>query len=562
MVLSKSMTKQNRRFLTGTPRRRTNLNIPSISLMWPGKVPNTSPSSANWESDLGLDDLVQTLAPDRTYQPFIRKTLTALITDTHVIAWRQAVTADFINNPKLAAQAQLILPRLTHMRQGTTLLGTRQRNLLLDTADHLAELDSYVNIVQQLQDALAESTLESQALIQLRDHLAILLADEEFQALQRDLPELRAPLENIRSLTIGINLDVELRPYSATLMAINDRLIGEPHSILNRFLGLSSDEAEDAGIAPLHYTPRDPNQRPLSPLFQDLDRILTQVAQPVAKALSRYVKVGSTNLTNLENELAFYVGSAKLFLSLAERGTPFCRPEIAPVSEKITAIRDLTNIILCIKAKETPIPSDAEFGENGRIAILTGPNNGGKTTYLRSVGLAQVMFQAGLFISARAARMSPVDKIATHFPVAESRQEGRLAEEAARLHSLFQQITSASLVLLNETFSSTSSDEAFYLARDIICGLRVVGVRAIYATHLTQLAENLPDIEAQIAGASRLFSLVAGIQLTENGQVTPTFQIARGLPLGRSYAQEIARHHGISLEQIVQARSNGTGKNT
>jgi DNA mismatch repair protein MutS len=562
MVLSEPMTKQNRRFLNGTPRHRTNLNIPSISLMWPGKVPNASSSSASWESDLGLDDLIQTLALDRTYQSFVRKTLAALITDTEVIAWRQAVSADFINNPQLVAQAQQILPRLTHMRQGTSLLGTRQRNLLLDTADHLAELDSYVNIVQQLHDALTASTVESQALIQLRDHLAVLLANEDFQALQRDLPELRAPLENIRSLTIGINLDVELRPYSATLMAINDHQVGEQNSILNRLLGIRTDENDEAGIAQLHYTPRDLNQRPLSPLFQDLDRILTQVAQPVARALSRYVKVGSANIANLENELAFYVGSAKLFLDLAERGIAFCRPEIAASDSRITDIHELTNIALCIKATEPPVPSDAEFDDTGRIAILTGPNNGGKTTYLRSVGLAQVMFQAGLFISARDARMSPVDKIATHFPVAESRQEGRLAEEATRLHGLFQQITSSSIVLLNETFSSTSSDEAFYLARDIICGLRVVGVRAIYATHLTQLAENLPEIEAHVEGQSKLFSLVAGIQLTDNGQVAPTFQITRGLPLGRSYAQEIARHHGISLEQILQVRSNGTSKST
>ncbi|MEO8609006.1 MAG: hypothetical protein ABI690_14045 [Chloroflexota bacterium] len=550
------MTKQNRRFLIGTPRRRTDLNIPSISLMWPGKVPNASSASASWESDLGLDDLTQALAPDRTYQTFIRKTLTALIVDTEVIAWRQGVTADFINNPNLVEQAQQILPRLTHMRQGTSLLGARQRNLLLDTADHLAELDSYVSIVQQLHDGLVASTLESTALIQLRDHLAFLLADEDFQSLQRDLPELRAPLENIRSLTIGINLDVELRPYSATLMAINDHLVGEQNSILNRLIGIRIDENDEAGIAPLHYTPRDPNQRPLSPLFQDLDRILTQVAQPVARALSRYVKVGSANIASLENELAFFVGAAKLFQELAKLEIAFCRPDIVPIQETITAVHGLTNIALCIKATESPIPSDANFGEDGRIAILTGPNNGGKTTYLRSVGLAQVMFQSGLYISARDGLMSPVDKIATHFPVAESRQEGRLAEEATRLHNLFQQITAYSLVLLNETFSSTSSDEAFYLARDIICGLRVVGVRAIYATHLTQL----PEIEAQVEGRSKLFSLVAGIQLTDNGQIAPTFQITRGLPLGRSYAQEIARHHGISLEQILQARSNGTSK--
>jgi DNA mismatch repair protein MutS len=550
-----SMTKKFRRLLAVTPRPRAELNIPSISLMWPGIVPAASSAPTGWENDLGLDDLIQALAFDKNHQPFIHKTLTALNRDAEVIVWRQAVIGDFSRNPALEEKAAVIVPRLAHLRQGTSLLGRRQRNLLLETADRLAELDSYVNIVQDLHSALADSKLDSTALVTLRDHLKVLLADEQFQALQRDLPELRAPLENIRSLTVGINLDVELRPSSATLLTINNHTVGTGFTLLERLIGMSDDVDSESGIAPLHHLPRDADQRLLTPLFQDLDRILTQVAQPVARSLNRYVKVGSATLANLENELAFYVGAVRLMQRVSEKGVPFCAPEIASMQERSIRIDDLTNISLALKQKAITIPSQVEFGDSGRIAILTGPNNGGKTTYLRGVGLAQVLFQAGLLIPARAARISPVDAIMTHFPALESRQEGRLAEESARLHSLFQQVTSDSLVLLNETFSSTSSGEAFYLARDILCGLRAVGVRAIYATHLTELAQQLTEIEATIDGDSKLFSLVAGIRLTDDGQTAPTFQITRSLPLGRSYAQEIARHHGISLEQILAMRA-------
>jgi DNA mismatch repair ATPase MutS len=297
----------------------------------------------------------------------------------------------------------------------------------------------------------------------------------------------------------------------------------------------------------------------LSPLFQDLDRLLTQVAQPVAQALKRYVKTGSGSLAALEYELAFYVAAVGLIRRLAARGVRFCQPEIAPVEERVIQIGDLVNISLALK-NENPVASHAEFGTEGRIAILTGPNSGGKTTYLRSLGLTQVLFQAGLFVPASRARISPVDAILTHFPALETRQQGRLAEEAVRLREIFQQCTRHSLVLLNETFSSTASGEALYLAQDILAALRTIGARAIFATHLTELAEHLDDIEASIAGDSRLFGLIAGVKLNDDGQATATFEIKRGKPLGRSYAQEIARRHGISLEQILQARESGRSR--
>jgi DNA mismatch repair ATPase MutS len=149
--------------------------------------------------------------------------------------------------------------------------------------------------------------------------------------------------------------------------------------------------------------------------------------------------------------------------------------------------------------------------------------------------------------------MSPVDCILTHFPALETGQ-GRLAEEAARLRGLFERATGQSLVLLNETFSSTAPGEALYLAQDVLCGLRVIGVRALYATHLIELAERVSEIENAVAGSSAVFSLIATVHQNGDGQTARTFRIERGQPFGRSYAQEVARQHGISLEQILKSR--------
>lgn len=527
---------------------RAPLNLPPISLMFPDKKPDAGPAPGGWEHDLALNEVVNALILDKRYMAFVRQTLTALVTEPEVIAWRQATLADFLANPELIDAVSALLPQLATLQTGNPLLGQRQRNLLLETSDRLAELDLYITIVQGLSDCLRQASLKSPALLKLRDSLKTLLEDASFQTLREDLPALRAPLEKITSLTIGINLDADLKPVAAVLMAVNNFQIGEPLSFLERLIGRAGAD-EESGIAPLRYVPRDHDERILNPLFQDLDRLMTQVAQPVARALNRYVRINSESIASLEYELAFFAGAARLLQRL-----PFsCLPEIALPDEGVATISELASIHLLLRGGEAPVTSAVEFGNEGRIAILTGPNSGGKTTYLRSVALAQVLFQAGLAIPARSARISPVDSILTHFPALETGQ-GRLAEEAVRLRALFEKATPRSLVLLNETFSSTAPGEALYLAQDVLCGLRAIGLRAIYATHLIELAERIAEIEATVDGGSRLFSLIATMQVNEAGQTVRTFRIERGLPLGRSYAQEIARLHGISLEQILARR--------
>ncbi len=548
------MPSKEKRKLPLATRQRAVLDIPLTSLMWPdGKTPQL-PGGAAWEGDLGLNDLVKVLALNARYTSYVRQILTALTTDGAVIRWRQAVLTDFLANPALVETAIGLLKRLASLQAGSPLLGKRQRNLLLETADHLAELDSFVQVVEDLHAALTTANLQSDALREVRQNLGALVADPNFKALQAELPELRGPLDRITSLTVGINLDVELRPESAVLLSINDYKVGSNASWVLRVMGIGQDDMDDAGIGHLHRVPEELSQRPLSPLFQDLDRLLTQIAQPIARVLNKYARTGSGALAYLEYELAFFAAAAQMIQKARTKGVAFCVPEVAEADERLMQISHLTNMALVLTQPERVVPSDVLFDDSGRIAILTGPNSGGKTTYLRSVGLAQVLFQAGLLLPAKSARLSPIDKMFTHFPALETRQEGRLAEEAARLRGVFQEATGHSLVLLNETFSSTSSGEAIYLAEDILCGLRAIGARAIFATHLIELAERIDSIERAVSGDSRLYSLVAGITIGDAGEGTPTYQIIRGLPLGQSYAREIARRHGISLEQILANR--------
>ena len=202
------------------------------------------------------------------------------------------------------------------------------------------------------------------------------------------------------------------------------------------------------------------------------------------------------------------------------------------------------------------VNNNVSFDESGRIFILTGPNQGGKTTYTQAIGLAHLLFQAGLPIPGTSAKISPIDGILTHFPVEEKPglEAGRFGEEARRLHLIFQRATSHSLVLLNESLASTSEGESLYLAQDIVRALSLLGVRAIFATHLHTLAEMCEQINDATQGKSRLISMVSRTVEFEGEQtgVRRTYKIEAGPPMGISYARDIASQYGISLDKILE----------
>src|SRR5207237_5196534 len=173
-----------------------------------------------------------------------------------------------------------------------------------------------------------------------------------------------------------------------------------------------------------------------------------------------------------------------------------CQPEIASVDERLTELDDAYDPGLALRllggAEDVGVvPNPVRFdATSARVWVLSGPNRSGKTTFTRALGLAHVLAQAGLHVPARSARLAPVDAIHTHFPSREAARPGmgRLDEEAERLAAIFQQATPHSLVLLNEALAGTSSFEALDLASGAVRGLRVLGSRAVYVTHLHELA--------------------------------------------------------------------------
>lgn len=199
------------------------------------------------------------------------------------------------------------------------------------------------------------------------------------------------------------------------------------------------------------------------------------------------------------------------------------------------------------------VKNDIDFDDNAKIYVLTGPNRGGKSVITCAVGQIQALAQLGLPVPADSAVISPVTAIYTHFPTGSEGdgaiEKGRLGEECDRLNKIFEVIDKYSLILLDESFSSTGSYEASYIASEVLTGFSIIGCRCLFSTHLHELSNQLDEINAKCKaeGGVPIDTLVAGIQGTER-----SFEIIRAKPDGKSYARDIAEKFGLSYERIMK----------
>ena len=185
--------------------------------------------------------------------------------------------------------------------------------------------------------------------------------------------------------------------------------------------------------------------------------------------------------------------------------------------------------------------------------MLTGANRGGKTTITQAIGQLFVLAQGGIYVPGNGFTFSPVDCIYTHFPADEDKtlDLGRLGEECKRFKEIYENADSRSLLLLNESFSTTSFEEGYYIAKDCIRAILCKGMRTIYNTHMHKLAFDLAQINEEQGqtehAEGRAFSLIVHAKDAKR-----SYQIEVAPPEGKSYASQIAQKYGVTYEMLTK----------
>jgi hypothetical protein len=233
----------------------------------------------------------------------------------------------------------------------------------------------------------------------------------------------------------------------------------------------------------------------------------------------------------LQRELAFYLACVNLHRQLRQKGVPVCFAVPAALGTCRLSCVGLRDVSLALIMERTVVGNDLDADGN-RLVIITGANQGGKSTFLRSVGLAQLMMQCGMFVTAESFSADICRSLFTHYKREEdaTMKSGKLDEELSRMSDIVDALTPNSMLLFNESFAATNEREGSEIARQIVCALLDTRVKVFFVTHLYEFARRLAEDKMD----STLF-----LRAERKADGRRTFQLLPGEPLETSFGVDL-----------------------
>jgi DNA mismatch repair ATPase MutS len=282
--------------------------------------------------------------------------------------------------------------------------------------------------------------------------------------------------------------------------------------------------SEERGYT-FHLQPRD--EAGARCLGELRDRGINLVADALGKSADHVLAF----FRMLRTELAFFLGCANLKDALEQSGQPTCFPKPMPPGEACFSCKGLYDATLALSLKGRVVGNDVESDGN-LLVVITGANQGGKSTFLRSVGLAHLMMQCGMIVPAAMFSASVCDGLFTHYKREEdtSMTSGKLDEEMSRMSVIVDHMTPHALLLLNESFASTNEREGSEISRQIVRGLIDQRERIFFVTHLYELAHGLYERQSESA---------TFLRADRNSDGQRTFKLVPGEPLQTSFGQDL-----------------------
>ncbi len=541
--------------------------------------------------DLGIDTLCDRLTTDAKERRMISDILSNMTSDPRVARYRQKVFADILRLPELRTELMELFDKMEFIRNFGIMHKTSDERLGVWHLYHrLEELNDYIKCVEAMKECLSGAKIESEGLIGFRNHIDMLYNEAYFKEMKEDVAELKVKTSGIQSVTLGINLNERFEAVSMGLVSVNDKAFKKSGIVSNFAEAISSKNGVHKGTdwnGDLHYHQVENVQGggfagfaekmagysymqnvPFADsrirstivnvpegdgvnnstfyLEKVLNRMLESLVKKLRDTLTKYANIAVMNISQLIPEFVYYIRFAEFVENNMDNGFPFCEAQVINDADTSMDAKGLYNLKLAmnVENKDDIVYNDLVFDKEHTIYILTGANRGGKTTVTQAVGLMFALAQGGIFVPASSFGYKPVDCIYTHFPADEDKTMdlGRLGEECVRFREIYSECTSDSLLLLNETFSTTSFEEGFYIARDSVRALVSKKVRTIYNTHMHKLAAEAQEFDGG-AGVSSL------IMKSDNGK--RSFKVEVASPEGLSYARDIAEKYGVTYEMLT-----------
>ena len=417
--------------------------------------------------DLRLDVLLHAMAGDDTRtEEACRQVLLTPLTDARAIAARRAVRGDVTAHPRLF---QTLLACARRAMDGAARYAEFQKPRYDRIIPHAKKLLTEITIARlnlkalggmQAAVAAEAGAFGSSAAAELAAVIRSRFSQETIARMEGRLTELES-LKQSDDLMLSASIGNGLKPANVVLNSLSEPIRGRQRRMA------------EPGIAISLFSVG---------LIRNADEIVQNAVYPLLDMVAVFNTDVLAFCERLSFQLGFYLGCLRLREQLHALGVPLCEPQIGDGGMESANLR---NAGLALQEHSAPTGNTVDFRGKRRI-LITGVNQGGKTTFLRSMGQAQLMAQCGMFVAADAYRCPLYRGIHTHFPSGEETASGMglLDVELHKLSGIVDAIRPHSLLLLNETFQTTMPPDAKYLAETMVQALADSGITVVFVTHL------------------------------------------------------------------------------
>lgn len=251
----------------------------------------------------------------------------------------------------------------------------------------------------------------------------------------------------------------------------------------------------------------------------------------ILRVINHFISTTTGFFELLRYEAGFYVGCTNLYHELSQIGLPLSFPVPTDKSQKNLSFTGIYDMSMSINGMKKLVTNSLHT-VNASLFIITGANQGGKSTFLRSIGLSQILMQCGMFVPASYFTSNICDNVFTHFTREEdsAMESGKLDEELLRMNAIVNSITPQSLLLMNEPFATTTERDGSKIAADIVTAFYELGIKVIFVTHLFEFAHYI--LNKNFEGAVFLRA-----ERYDSGE--RSFCIKPGEPLQTSFGEDL-----------------------
>ncbi len=478
--------------------------------------------------DLNLDQFVSSVTAGRD-EYSLASFFYEHLDDLDTLSYRQEVFSDLEDTAvfeDVTCFARQMREVRAHLEQADELHYRYQKESWF-----LDAVSLYCDAVTSLSERLARGRLSSRGMLGLRSYLASYVVSAAFTSLVSDVRRVRQALSEVHYSihTKGPRVTVTRydgeEDYCAEVLATFERFKqGDVKDYRVSFRNPPEMNHVEAnvltGVATLHPE-----------VFGGLDTFCERHADFLDPTVRRF-----------DREVQFYTGYLEHLRPLREAGLSFCYPEVTTGSKNVLAEAsfDLALATKLVSEGGTVVPNHFHLSGAERVLVVSGPNQGGKTTFARMFGQLHHLATIGCPVPGTRARLSLFDEIYTHFEREEnlSNMTGKLEDDLVRIRDILSAATSDSVIVVNEIFASTTLSDALFLGTKVIERLTELDVLSVVVTFVEELS---------LLGPATV-SMVSTVR-PEN-PVERTYNVVRMQADGLAYALAIAEKYGLTQEAL------------